>query len=973
MTAMFDAIRSPIDVDTLLNAVNELVDHPTQQNLEVVSRLLGEAPNVKEFLSGPAVVSIKSGQIKPDDRGRRIPAAVQWIKDWLRNNRQSGEFIHPQIGIIHLSAGGIKAAMSHKPTELDIQAVPAIPGAIEKSIVLDISPDDLGKPIENTVIAAPIEMDGQRYHLVMRLRRDTADKTQNPRFYTFAIAVERDENENGHTPSPVAASLEGEVGQAGGYDRSTATSLMTRALPSEDSSGLTGGRSRLLNVLHRALGVNDTEGFDSIDTAAHQAATSPHNDLPEPTDAQKLAGNYKVGRIRISGLDIAIENPAGSTRSGVDADGNEWSNTMQHHYGYVNGSHGADGNHVDVFVVPDTPEDYAGPVFVIDQINPDTGEFDEHKCVIGAANEDSAVAAYLANYDEGWLGMGGVTELPFAAFKSWVLDGKKRGPLGSLPGYDDIGLPAPSMTSLLNSIIGFSGSRADAQVLAIQLGIRLPSNQADVDLFGEPVIDLLGGDLFGGDDEQPPDMPVLEVPLRELGLSTDVPQFKSGADDDTGVVEPLGGKFDRTGVAPIQVWKRRDGRMEVISGRHRLDLARRSGERTIPAQVHHEDRGFDARKAAMLDAELNIRDGQGKVRDYIDYFTHSGIDEGQATDKGLLARSIGQRAFAIATQGSEDLIAAHRAEIISDQAAADIAALAPGNAAMQAVGIRAIQEGKPIQTAVNTMRAVIALARESGQGVDTMDLFGFDDSALKEAEAMARIASRKQRQVNEQLAAIKGAAKRPELARKQGVQVEDQNAVRNRVIELTALKHRWDSWSSHSDLLAEIRAEISRPGFDGMVDDDYWLEATDAGLYDAAVVFPASDEENIIRGEMAMKFVMDHQADFPHAMYRKDLGWIDFIWGTEGKPPTSSGKRKGAKGVAHILEARQRKDGMTLLQGKALVLKLVEVIAKGTIIRNDAVQGHAVKAVALGPYEAVLVKEGAGNEWLLSGWDTTSP
>ena len=385
--------------------------------------------------------------------------------------------------------------------------------------------------------------------------------------------------------------------------------------------------------------------------------------------------------------------------------------------------------------------------------------------------------------------------------------------------FDDIGLPAPSMSGLLKSILGFSGSRADAQVLAIQLGIPLPSDQADVDLFGEPVMDLLRGDLFGEDDEQPPDMPVLEVPLRELGLSTDVPQFKSGADDETGVVEPLGGKFDRTGVAPIQVWKRRDGRMEVISGRHRLDLARRSGERTIPAQVHHEDRGFDARKAAMLDAELNIRDGQGKVKDYVDYFTHSGITEADAEAKGLLARSIGQRAFAIATQGSEDLIAAHRADILSDQAAADIAALAPGNAAMQAVGIRAIQDGRPIQTAVNTMRAVIALARESGQGVDTMDLFGFDDSALKEAEAMARIASRKQRQINEQLAAIKGAAKRPELARKQGVQVEDQNAVRARVIELTALKHRWDTWSSHSDLLQEIRGEMAgKGGFDSMSD-----------------------------------------------------------------------------------------------------------------------------------------------------------
>jgi hypothetical protein len=110
------------------------------------------------------------------------------------------------------------------------------------------------------------------------------------------------------------------------------------------------------------------------------------------------------------------------------------------------------------------------------------------------------------------------------------------------------------------------------------------------------------------------DMPTVEVPLKDLTLSKDVPQFKMGA-DEKGVVEPLGGKFERTGVAPIQVWHRNDGRLEVISGRHRLDLARRSGEKTIPAQIHDEAQGFTPQMAAVLDAELNIRDGQGKGKD----------------------------------------------------------------------------------------------------------------------------------------------------------------------------------------------------------------------------------------------------------------------------------------------------------------------------------------------------------------------
>ncbi len=628
--------------------------------------------------------------------------------------------------------------------------------------------------------------------------------------------------------------------------------------------------------------------FDSIDAAAHQAATSPENDLPEPTDGQKLAGNYKTGRIRISGLDIAIENPEGSTRSGKDADGNEWSNTMQHHYGYFVGTESKDGDPVDVFVLPGLSEDYDGPVYVIDQIDPKTGDFDEHKVIIGAYSQQAAKAMYLSNYDKGWQGCGDVTMMPWDEFREWIKSGDTKGPVGEAveSGFDDIstgrGLQTMGLSALLEIVTGFDGSRQQALSLSSWIGVKIkdpewdkfrddiatenapdlitqsfgrmlnqdrgkeePLQQAETDMFGDPIHppEGMGEDLFGDDTEMPAHLPIDEIPLHEIGLSADVPQFKSGADDETGVVEPLGGKFDRTGVAPIQLWKRRDGRYEVISGRHRLDLARRSGEKTIPSQVHHEDRGFDSHKAAMLDAELNIRDGQGKVRDYVDYFTHSGIDEPAAEAKGLLARHIGQRAFVIAKQGGEDLIAAHKAEIISDQAAADIAGLAPGNAAMQAVGIRAIQEGKPIQTAVNTMRAVMALARESGQVADTMDLFGFDDSALREAENMAKLASRKQRQINEQLASIKGAAKRPEMARKQGVSVEDPEAVRNRVVELTALKHRWDNWSSHSDLLAEIRTEISKPGFDSMADDDYWLgieEVTGLSLYDAATALPAT-------------------------------------------------------------------------------------------------------------------------------------
>lgn len=301
----------------------------------------------------------------------------------------------------------------------------------------------------------------------------------------------------------------------------------------------------------------------------------------------------------------------------------------------------------------------------------------------------------------------------------------------------------------------------------------------------------------------------VEIPLDQLKLSEDVPQFKSGANAKSGVVEPLGGTFDRTGVAPIQVWKRLNGDLEVISGRHRLDLARRSGEKTIPAQIHNEADGFNAKKAGIIDAELNIRDGQGKVKDYVDYFINSKISEEEANLRGLISRFIGKTAFRIANDGSAELIASHRANALSDETANSIALAAPGNSRLQAVAIKAVLEGKSIIQAVNTLQAVKALASE--QGDSTGDMFGLDDSAMREAEQMATIASRRQRQLSERLAAIQGAAKRPELARKEGVDVKNPKAIQAKITELKREREAWDRWSTNPDLIASIRDEL-KPG-----------------------------------------------------------------------------------------------------------------------------------------------------------------
>lgn len=135
-----------------------------------------------------------------------------------------------------------------------------------------------------------------------------------------------------------------------------------------------------------------------------------------PTEAQKEAGNYKKGHIKINGFDVTIEQPAGSVRSGKDANGKEWSVTMNNTYGYIRGTESVDGDHIDVFLGPDMNSDM---VYVVDQVNTD-GSFDEHKVMMGFSSLEDARSAYLSNYEEGWQGLGNITGVALDGFKKWI-------------------------------------------------------------------------------------------------------------------------------------------------------------------------------------------------------------------------------------------------------------------------------------------------------------------------------------------------------------------------------------------------------------------------------------------------------------------------------------------------------------------------------------------------------------------------
>lgn len=164
----------------------------------------------------------------------------------------------------------------------------------------------------------------------------------------------------------------------------------------------------------------------AVDEKANTAAASPLNDRKEPTEAQIAAGNYKKSDvIELNGMKIKIENPKDSIRRGTSPDGVQWETKMAHHYGEFQGTEGADGDKLDVFVGP-RPD--SSKVFVIDQVNED-GSFDEHKVMMGFTSQEAAREGYLANYEKGWTGLGAITEMPIADFKAWAKSRQAKKPL----------------------------------------------------------------------------------------------------------------------------------------------------------------------------------------------------------------------------------------------------------------------------------------------------------------------------------------------------------------------------------------------------------------------------------------------------------------------------------------------------------------------------------------------------------------
>ncbi|MDN6322260.1 MAG: hypothetical protein L0J73_06270, partial [Halomonas sp.] len=316
----------------------------------------------------------------------------------------------------------------------------------------------------------------------------------------------------------------------------------------------------------QADGLTLQDSVEQIEKAASETNT-------EPTPAQAEAGNYRKGRVRLNGFDIAIENPKGSTRRGTAPDGAEWESNMAHHYGDIKGTKAADGDNLDVFV-GDNPDSQRA--YVVDQVNPD-GSFDEHKVLLGFDSVEQARKGYLDNYEDGWQGLGDISETPVDNLKQWVSEGAMELPFGNVP----------------------TANREAAEEATPAIAPDQPSPNPDT--------------------KTP-----RRVPVESIQVDPEAYQFRTEVNEQ-GVDSRLEGikKWDDLRAGNLILHERTDGSVYAADGHHRINLARQLQQPDVNAIVLREADGVTVEDARREAADANIAAGSATSMDAAKVFRNS--------------------------------------------------------------------------------------------------------------------------------------------------------------------------------------------------------------------------------------------------------------------------------------------------------------------------------------------------------------
>jgi hypothetical protein len=302
------------------------------------------------------------------------------------------------------------------------------------------------------------------------------------------------------------------------------------------------------------------------------------------------------------------------------------------------------------------------------------------------------------------------------------------------------------------------------------------------------------------------------VPVSAINVDAKRFQFKSNTSKTSGVDEAnkLGGNWDPRTAGNLYLWEDKDGKIFVVNGHHRLELAQRTGVENINAIIDRESDGVTAEQARRNGVLINIRDGQGEVRDYASFVRSEKLSEDEAKAQGVTARQKGRAGFLLGKSG-DILYEAYINEVIPESKAVIIAEVANGNEGVEYAGIKLATDRK---LAGEVLRQTLKLAKQNTSGNKVKSEQGslfdtVDDSVLQEWESIGKVAAKHIKEIRTRIEAAKDAIKNPEAAKSLGVKTT--KGAEKLLSQAQQELLRWENYATDPELMAELRKEAGIP------------------------------------------------------------------------------------------------------------------------------------------------------------------
>ncbi len=308
------------------------------------------------------------------------------------------------------------------------------------------------------------------------------------------------------------------------------------------------------------------------------------------------------------------------------------------------------------------------------------------------------------------------------------------------------------------------------------------------------------------EESAPPSVDGIErVNTSEIHVDPKRFQFKSGTNPVTGVDESnkVGGEWDPKSAGLLYIWEDKTGKKFVVNGHHRLQLAKELGVPALNAIVEREVDGVTEAEARRQGVLTNIRDGQGRVEDYATFVREDKrMDVAAAHREGIMSRSPGRQGFMIGRYAGEELYAAFKAGDITGAKAAAIAESGKNDPAVQIAGMKKAKDMSAEQ--LREFLKILQLQQRQ-QKIEQLDLFGFDDSAIKMSEDISRLAIKKLRAIRERILTVRRAVAKPDVAQQGDVKVgKDAQKLLDEALQEQA---RWEHYETDRELYQQLMEE----------------------------------------------------------------------------------------------------------------------------------------------------------------------